>query len=344
MYSAGLLHGSMHREAVMSDVTMTYSEALNRALREEMERDNRVFLLGQGIAERGGSFKVTTGLLDLFGPMRVIDTPIAEASTTGMAVGAAVQGRRPVVELTFIDFSLLAMDMLVNQAAKYSFISNDRRRVPMVVRTQGGVGAGLASQHSQSLEAIFYHIPGLKLVMPATPADAYGLLKSAVRDDDPVVFIEHKALYGVTGEVPQKECTIPLGSAATVRTGSDCTIVTYSRMVHRTCEAADILTGRGISCDVIDLRSLVPMDRDAIRSSVEKTGRLVVVTEAVGRGSVASDVAAWAAENLFESLRAPVKRVAGMVTPVPYSVSLEPAVIPSVADIAESVQDLCDRT
>lgn len=341
MNSAGLWHGTMHREGVVSDMTMTYGEALNRALREEMDRDDRVFLLGQGIADRGGSFKVTAGLLDRFGPIRVIDTPIAEASTTGMAVGAAVQGKRPIVELTFIDFSLLAMDMLINQAAKYAFISNDRRSVPMVVRTQGGIGSGLASQHSQSLEAIYYHIPGLKLVMPATPADAYGLLKSAVRDDDPVIFIEHKALYSLTGSVSANEYTVPLGSAATVRSGSDCTVVTYSRMVHRACDAADILTDSGLSCDVIDLRSLVPMDRDTIRKSVEKTGRLVVVTEAAGRGSVASDIAAWAGENLFDFLKAPVKRVAGMVTPVPYSAALEPIVIPLAENIAEVVRAVC---
>jgi pyruvate dehydrogenase E1 component beta subunit len=255
-----------------------------------MRRDNRVFIFGQGIAERGGSYGVTRSLLTEFGPDRVLDTPIAEASMAGMAVGAAIQGKRPVVEIMSVDFSTLALDMMVNQAAKYPFITGGR--VPMVLRTQGGAGKGYSIQHSQSLEAFFAHIPGLKVVMPATPYDAKGLLKTAIRDETPVVFIEHKLLYETTGEVPEEEYTIPFGKAALRAEGSDCTIVSWSRMALRSMEAAELLAAEGISCDVLDLRTLVPLDRAAILGSVRKTGRLVVAAEAVKRGSVASDIAA----------------------------------------------------
>ena len=204
---------------------LLYREALNEALAEEMTRDTTVFLIGQGIAERGGSYKVTKGLVDTFGAERVIDTPIAEASMTGMAIGAAIQGKRPVVELTYIDFTLLSMDMIVNQMAKYHFITGGAKTVPLVIRTQGGAGMGYAMQHSQSLEALFYHIPGLKIAVPSTPYDAKGLLKTAIRDDHPIIFIEHKLLYETRGEVPVDDYTVPLGEAAIRREGSDCTIV-----------------------------------------------------------------------------------------------------------------------
>lgn len=319
---------------------LTYREALNEALAEEMDRDDRVFLLGQGIGGRGGSFQVTRGLIDRFGPDRVVDTPIAEASVTGMGVGAALQGKRPVVEHASIDFILLAMDMVVNQAAKSRFLTGGKIRVPLVIRTQGGTGRSSGMHHSQSLEALFYHIPGLKIAVPATPYDAKGLLKTAIRDDDPVMFIEHKLLYGTTGEVPADEYTVPFGQAKLLREGGDCTIVSYSLFAHRCRDAADILARRGIACDVIDLRTLVPMDRNMIGDSIKKTGRLIVVSEAPGRGSVASDIAAWAAEKLFDSLKAPVRRVCGLVAPIPYNRALEEAAVPSVEDVIRAVGEV----
>lgn len=316
---------------------LTYRGALNEALALEMARDERVFILGLGVGRRGGSFGVTRGLFDRFGAARVIDTPISEDSFTGMGIGAAIQGRRPVVELTYIDFATLALDTLANQAAKYRFITGGEGRVPLVVRTQGGAGTGTAAQHSQSLEALFYHIPGLKVVTPATPADAKGLLITAIRDDDPVVFIEHKLLYNTTGEVPEGDTPIPFGRAVLRREGDDCTIVAYSRMANLAEDAADRLALSGIECDVLDLRTLVPMDREAIRASLEKTGRLVIVSEAVKRGSVASDIAAWAAENCFDLLRAPIARVCGRITTIPYNERLENLVIPGVGDICAAV-------
>ena len=322
---------------------ITYREALNEALREEMHRDERVFVMGLGVAQRGGSFGVTNSLLDTFGPERVIDTPISEASFTGMAVGAAVQGKRPVVEITFIDFSLLAFDMIINQAAKYHFISGDTVHVPMVLRTQGGAGRGLAAQHSQSLESLFYHIPGLKVVMPSTPYDAKGLLITAIRDDDPVVFIEHKLLYDTRGAVPENNYLIPFGVAVKRREGSDCTLVSYSLMANKSIEAADILAEEGISCDVLDLRTLVPMDKEALLSSVLKTGKLVIVNEAVKRGSVASDISAWVSENAFDKMNAPIIRVSGKVTPIPYNKKLERASIPDVNDIVNAVRSMVQK-
>ncbi len=317
---------------------LTYRDALNEAIREEMRRDPGVFIFGQGIAGRGGSYGVTHDLLEEFGAVRVIDTPIAEASMVGMAVGAAIQGKRPIVEIMSVDFVTLAMDMVVNQAAKYSFITGGQ--TPMVLRTQGGAGLGYSIQHSQSLEAFFYHVPGLKVVMPSTPADARGLLMTAIRDDSPVIFIEHKLLYGMEGEVPEDGGCIPFGKAARLAEGADCTIVSWSRMARLSLEAANALSAEGISCDVIDLRTLVPLDREAILDSVRKTGRLVVACEAVKRGSVASDIAAIVAEEAFGCLRGPILRVAGVEAPVPYNAALEEAVIPGAADIAAAVRRL----
>jgi acetoin:2,6-dichlorophenolindophenol oxidoreductase subunit beta len=317
---------------------LKYREALNEAIREEMRRDDRVFILGQGIASRGGSYGVTRSLLEEFGAGRVIDTPIAEASVTGLAVGAAIQGRRPIVEVMSIDFSTLAMDMMVNQAAKYPFITGGK--VPMVLRTQGGADHGLSIQHSQSLEAFFYHVPGLKVVIPSTPYDAKGLLKTAIRDDSPVVFIEHKLLYDTEGEVPDEEYIIPFAEASLRREGSDCTVISYSLMALKSFEAAELLARDGISCDVLDLLTLVPLDRKAILSSVKKTGRLVIVNEAVKRGSVASDIAAFVAEEAFDYLKAPILRVSGKITPIPYNAALEQACVPTVQEIVKAVTKL----
>jgi pyruvate dehydrogenase E1 component beta subunit len=255
-----------------------------------------------------------------------------------MGVGAAIQGKRPVVENVSIDFTLLAMDMIVNQAAKHRFISGGP--LPLVIRTQGGTGKRAGMHHSQSLEALYYHVPGLKIAVPATPKDAKGLLKTAIRDDDPVVFIEHKMLYGVSGPVPEEECLVPFGQGEIVRSGEDATIVTWSNMRYVCLEAAELLAGEGISCEVIDLRTLVPMDRALIEASVRRTGRLAVVSEAPRRGSVASDIAAWADETFFGVLRSPVRRICGKVTPVPYDPDLESAVVPGAPDIAVAVRGM----
>ncbi|MGE5255526.1 MAG: alpha-ketoacid dehydrogenase subunit beta [Hyphomicrobiales bacterium] len=316
---------------------MMYREALRRALDEEMQRDALVFLMGETIAERGGSYKVTEGLLKKFGPGRVIDTPIAEASFTGMAIGAALVGCRPVVEILFVDFALLAMDQIVNQAAKYEFISGGQGRVPMVLRTQGGAGNGLAAQHSQSLEAFFYHIPGLKVVMPSTPADACGLLKSAIRDDHPVIFIEHKLLYMTQGPVPDEEYLIPLGEAEVKRPGTDVSLITYSYMTLKCLEAATALEAEGVSVEVVDLRTLSPLDKATILASARKTGRVIVVHEAVKRGGVGGDIAAMLMEEAYDDLDGPVVRIAGRNTPIPYNLNIEKASIPSVEDIIAGV-------
>jgi pyruvate/2-oxoglutarate/acetoin dehydrogenase E1 component len=316
-----------------------YRDALKAALRSEMTRDPRVFCIGEGIGERGGSYKVTEGLLAEFGARRVIDTPLSEAGFVGLGVGAAIAGQRPVVEILFIDFLMLAMDQVVNQAAKYRFMSGGEGRVPLVIRTQGGAGNSLAGQHSQSLEALFYHVPGLKVVMPATPADAGGLLISAIRDEDPVMFIEHKQLYMTEGEAPAGDPEpIPLGVADVKRAGSDVTLVAWSNMVLRSLKAAEELEAEGVSVEVIDLRTLVPMDLEPVLESVARTGRLVIVQEAIRRGGVASDIAANVTERVFDELRGPVVRVTGKETVIPFNLALERASVPQVADIVEGVR------
>jgi pyruvate/2-oxoglutarate/acetoin dehydrogenase E1 component len=319
---------------------MKYREALRAALQEEMERDDSVFCVGEGIGERGGSYKVTEGLLAQFGAGRVLDTPLSEAGFVGLGVGAAIAGQRPVVEMLFIDFLLLAMDQVVNQAAKYRFMSGGEGRVPLVIRTQGGTGNSLAGQHSQSLEALYYHIPGLKVVMPSTPHDAKGLLKTAIRDDDPVIFIEHKLLYMTEGEVADDPFVIPFGQADIKRAGSDVTLVTWSHMVLKSLQAAEELASEGISTEVIDLRTLVPMDIACVLDSVKRTGHLVIAQEAIKRGGVGSDIAAMVAEQAFESLRAPIARVAGINTVIPFNLALEKASVPQVADIVAGVRSV----
>jgi len=319
---------------------MKYREALRAALQEEMERDETVFCVGEGIAERGGSYKVTEGLLARFGPGRVLDTPLSEAGFVGLGIGAAIAGRRPVVEMLFVDLLLLAMDQVVNQAAKYRFMSGGEGRVPLVIRTQGGAGNSLAGQHSQSLEALYYHVPGLKVVMPSTPRDAKGLLKAAIRDDDPVVFIEHKLLYMTEGDVPDEEYVIPLGQADVKRSGSDVTLVSWSHMVLKSLQAAEELAAEGISTEVIDLRTLVPMDTTCVLDSVRRTGRLVIAQEAIKRGGVGSDIAATVAEQAFDALRAPIVRVAGRNTTIPFSLALEKAAVPQVGDIVAGVRSV----
>lgn len=319
---------------------MKYREALRAALDEEMERDPAVFVVGEGIGERGGSYKVTEGLLAKFGPNRVIDTPLSEAGFVGLGVGAAIVGQRPVVEMLFIDFLLLAGDQVINQAAKYRFMSGGEGRVPLVIRTQGGTGNSLAGQHSQSLEALYYHIPGLKVVMPSTPKDAKGLLKAAIRDDDPVIFIEHKQLYMTDGEVPEEDYVIPLGEAEVKRPGSDVTLVAWSHMMLKSLQAAEELAADGIEVEVIDLRTLSPMDIGCVLDSVRRTGRLVIAQEAVKRGGVGSDIAAMVAEQAWDSLRGPILRIAGKNTVIPFNLALEKAAVPQVADIVAGVRSV----
>ena len=319
---------------------LMYREALNQALFEEMRRDPLVFTMGEGIAERGGSYKVTVGLLEEFGPDRILDTPISEASFTGCGVGAALVGTRPVVEILFVDFTGLVMDQIINQAAKYEFMSGGQGKVPMVLRTQGGAGNGLAGQHSQSLEALFYHIPGLKVVMPATPYDAKGLLKASIRDDHPTIFIEHKLLYMTKGEVPEDDYIVPLGQADVKHAGNDITLVTYSYMTLKCLEAAEVLAKEGIGVEVVDLRTLTPLDKDTILESVEKTGRAIVVHEAVKRGGIGGDIASMIMEEAYDDLDGPVVRICGKNTTIPYNLELEKVCVPSTEDIIEGILEM----
>jgi pyruvate/2-oxoglutarate/acetoin dehydrogenase E1 component len=317
---------------------MSYRQALQEALREEMQRDESVFLLGEDIAEFGGSYKVTAGLLEEFGPERVRNTPISEAAIVGAALGAALVGMRPVAELMYIDFSAIAMDQIVNQAAKVRYMFGGKARASLVIRSQGGAGRSSAAQHAQSLEAWFVHIPGLKVVQPSTPYDAKGLLKTAIRDDNPVMFIEHKLLYPVQGPVPEEEYLIPLGQADIKRAGSDVTVVATSRMVHRALAAAEQLTSEGIDVEVVDPRTLNPLDEDTVLTSVRKTQRLVIVHEAYERGGIGAEIAALVASKAVDFLDAPIERVAGLNTPMPFSPKLENYVVPSEERIISGIK------
>jgi pyruvate/2-oxoglutarate/acetoin dehydrogenase E1 component/TPP-dependent pyruvate/acetoin dehydrogenase alpha subunit len=315
-------------------------EALQEAMREEMSRDPNVFLMGEDIGLYGGAYGATRGLFEEFGPERVRDTPISEATIGGGAVGAAMSGLRPVAEIMYVDFTPLAMDQIANQGAKNRYMFGGKTTVPMVIRTEGGAGRSIAAHHSQSLEALWTHFPGIYVVMPSTPYDAKGLLKAAIRDDNPVMFIEHKMLYGVEGHVPDDDYIIPFGIADVKREGSDVTVVTYSRMVHRALEAADRLADEGISVEVIDLRTLKPLDTDALAASVRKTGRVVGVTEAYRTGSFISELATCIQEELFDWLDAPVIRVAAADVPVPMSEPLEDAAVPNVEAIITGIRQV----
>ncbi|HSR31827.1 MAG TPA: dehydrogenase E1 component subunit alpha/beta [Anaerolineae bacterium] len=317
-----------------------YREALKEAAREEMLRDPRVFIMGEDVGLYGGAYGATKGLFDEFGPERVRDTPISEATIGGAAVGAAMAGMRPISEIMYVDFTPLAMDQIANQGAKNRFMFGGKTKVPMVIRTEGGAGRSIAAHHSQSLEALWTHFPGIYVVMPSTPYDAKGLLKAAIRDDNPVMFIEHKMLYGVEGYVPEEDYVIPYGVADVKREGSDVTVVTYSRMVHRSLEAAEKLAEESISVEVIDLRTLKPLDMDTIADSVKKTGRVVGVTEAYKTGSFISELAMRIQEDVFDWLDAPVVRVAAADVPVPMSETLEDAAIPSVERIIEGIRQV----
>lgn len=319
---------------------VTFADAIRAALIEEMKRDERVILLGEDIALYGGAFRVTRDLVRHFGPQRVINTPISENSFVGVAVGAALTGMRPVVEMMFMDFIALAMDQIVNHAAKLHYMYGGQARVPLVIRAPAGAGRGYGPSHSQSLEAWFVHTPGLKVVAPSTPRDAHGLLKAAIRDDNPVLFVESKLLYGVKGEVPDPDEVVPIGRAAVVREGEDVTLLAYSRMTGLAIEAASRLEGEGLDCEVLDLRTLAPLDEETVVASVAKTRRAVIVEEDTRRGGVGAELAAVIAERAFRHLDSPVVRVACADVPIPCSPALERAVLPSVEKVAAAVKSL----
>ena len=321
---------------------MTYREALNLALREEMRRDPRVFVIGEEVGLYEGAYKVTQGLLKEFGPKRIVDTPIAESGFTGVGIGAAMVGLRPVVEMMTFNFALLALDQIVNSAAKMNYMSGGQYPVPIVVRGPGGPAHQLAAQHSQSMESYFYHVPGLKVVRPSTPMDAKGLLKSAIRDDNPVIFIESETLYAVKGEVPDDpEFTIPLGQAVLRRDGTDVTIVAYMGMMYRAMEAAEALEKEGISVEIVDPRTLRPMDTDTIIGSVRKTHRAVVVEAGAGFAGMGSEIASFITEQAFDDLDAPVERVTGANAPMPYARTLERLKTPTKERIIDAVRRVC---
>lgn len=315
-----------------------YWEAVRDALREEMLRDEKVFVLGEDVGLYGGAYGATRGLFEEFGEERVRDTPISEMVIAGAATGAAMCGYRPVAEIMYVDFMTLAMDQFVNQAAKNRYMFGGKTTVPMVLRTEGGAGRGIAAQHSQSLEAWFVHVPGVLVVMPATPYDAKGLLKTAIRSDDPVLFIEHKMLYKTKGEVPDGEYTVPFGRAAVTRRGADVTVVSYSRMANVSLEACEAVAAEGVDAEVIDLRTLKPLDMATVLDSVRKTGRVVLVSEGCRNGNAVCEVAMRINEHAFDYLDAPIVRVCASDTPVPMSPALEEAMVPDAARIAEAIR------
>jgi pyruvate/2-oxoglutarate/acetoin dehydrogenase E1 component len=319
---------------------LSYAEAIREALRLEMRRDSSVFVLGEDVGQFGGCFGVTGDLWQEFGEDRVRDTPISETAIIGAAVGAAATGMRPVPEIMFCDFLTVCMDQLVNQAAKMRYMFGGKAKMPLTVRAPVGGGISAAAQHSQSLEAWFTHIPGLKVVMPSTAADAKGLLTAAIRDDNPVMFFEHKLLYPVKGEVPEGEYVVPLGRAEVKREGSDVTVVATSIMVQKALEAADKLAAEDISLEVVDPRSLVPLDEETILASVEKTGRVVIAQEAVTRSGFSAEIAAVIAEKALDYLDAPLKRVGSKPAPIPFAGVLEQFILPDTDDIIAAVREL----
>jgi pyruvate dehydrogenase E1 component beta subunit len=320
---------------------ITMRDALNDALREELARDPNVFLMGEEVAEYQGAYKVTRGLLEEFGAKRVIDTPITELGFAGLGVGAAMVGLRPIIEFMTFNFSILAADQMVNSAAKMLYMSGGQFKIPIVFRGPGGSAYQVSSQHSQALESWYAYFPGLKVVMPSTPADAKGLLKSAIRDDDPVIFIEQERMYGMKGEVPEDEdFTIPLGVAEVKREGTDATIVARSLMVPTALKAAEELEKEGINCEVIDPRTIRPLDIDTIITSVQKTNRVVVAEESHPFCGVAAEIAAQIQERAFDYLDAPVKRVSGVDVPTPYAKNLEKLAFPDVPQLVAAVKEV----
>lgn len=321
---------------------LTYAQAINEAMSQEMRKDENVFLMGEDVGLYGGAFGVSVGMFEEFGKMRVRDTPISEAAIAGAAAGAAVTGMRPIAEIMFSDFVTIAMDQLVNQAAKMRYMFGGKARVPMVLRAPSGSGTGAAAQHSQSPEAWFCNAPGLKVVIPSTPADAKGLLISAIRDDNPVLFLEQKLLYRTKGDVPEGEYSVPLGKAKVHREGSDVTIITYGRMLPMCLQAAENLEKEeGISVEVVDPRTLVPLDKETIIASAKKTGRVLIVHEACQTGGFGGELAAVIADSeAFFYLDAPIKRYGGLDVPIPYCPELEKNVVPTIDNVQKKVIDL----
>ena len=322
--------------------TMTYTQAIIEALRDEMRRDEHVVIWGEDVGDAGGAFQATKGLIEEFGENRVRDTPISENIIVGLAVGAAVTGLRPVPEIMFADFLTLAMDQIANQMAKARYMSGGQFTLPVTVRTSNGAGLRAAAQHSQSLHPWFMNLPGVKVVLPSTPADVYGLLKSSIRDDNPVLFFEHKNLYDMKGEVPEGDYVIPLGKAEIKREGTDVTVVAVQYMVYRALEAAEKLEKEGISIEVIDLRSLVPLDRETIINSIKKTKRLIVVDECNLTGGVQSEIAAVAFQEAFYYMDAPPKLLGVPNVPFPLSPGMEDYVIPSVDQIVQAAREVME--
>jgi pyruvate dehydrogenase E1 component beta subunit len=322
---------------------LTLGQAIREALAEELRRDERVFIIGEDVAEAGTPFKVLAGLVEEFGPKRIMDSPISEPGITGLGVGAAMTGMRPVVDIMFGDFLTLTMDQVVNQAAKVHYMSGGKLKVPLVVRTTLGATRRSAAQHSQSLHAWVSHVPGLKVVLPATPYDAKGLLKSAIRDDNPVIFFEDKMMYQLKGPVPEEEYLIPLGVAEVKREGTDVTLVATSSMVQVALGAAEALEQVQVSAEVIDPRTMYPLDKDALINSAKKTSRAIVIDEGYERYGVTAELAAVIAEGAFYYLDAPVKRLGAMDVPVPFSPVLEDQTVPTVASVTELARTLCGR-
>ena len=320
---------------------VTLGQAIREALAEEMRRDPRVFIMGEDVAEAGTPFKVLSGLVEEFGTERVIDTPISEAGITGIGVGGAMTGMRPIVDIMFGDFIALALDQIVNQAAKVHYMSGGKLRVPLVVRTTLGATRRTAAQHSQSLQAWVSHVPGLKVALPSTPYDAKGLLKTAIRDDNPVIFFEDKMMYQLKGPVPEEEYTIPFGVADIKRTGDDITLVATSSMVQIALAAAELLEGIGISAEVVDPRTTFPLDKETLIASARKTSRAIVLDEGYQRYGVTAELAAVIAEGAFYYLDAPVKRMGAMDVPVPFSPALEDLTVPTAASVVEVAKSLC---
>ena len=319
---------------------MMFSEAVREAIAEEMRRDPSVFIMGEDVGAAGNVFKVLVGLYGEFGPERVIDTPISEEGFTGVGVGAALTGMRPIVEIMFGDFIALVMDQIVNQAAKLRYMSGGQAKVPLTIRATLGAGRSSAAQHSQSLHAWCAHIPGLKVVIPSTPADAKGLIKSAVRDDNPVIVYEDKMMYSLKGMVPTAEYTIPLGVADVKREGSDVSLIATSSMVHVALKAAATLQEQGISAEVVDPRSLVPLDKEALVNSVSKTGRAVIIDEGYRGYGITGELSSVIYEGAFDYLDSPIVRIGAMDVPVPFSKPLEDATIPNENDVIKAVKGM----
>lgn len=319
---------------------ITFREAINQALREEMQRDEKVFLMGEEVGFYHGAYKVSQGLLEEFGEKRVIDTPITEAGFTGVGIGAAMLGLRPVIEMMTFNFSILALDQIVNNAAKLRYMSGGQIKIPIVIRGPNGAAHQLAAQHSQALEAWYAHVPGIKVVIPSTPKDAKGLLKSAIRDDNPVIFMESELIYGLKGEVPEEEYTIPLGKGDIKRKGKDVTIIAYSKMLHLAMQAAGDLEKEGISAEIIDPMTIKPLDKDMIFESIKKTNRCVVVQEGWRFCGVASEISSLIYEEVLDYLDAPVSRITGEEVPMPFAKNLEEAALPSKEKIIKAVKNV----